>query len=614
MKKLISLLMAAVMVLSLAGCISADNSSSNKETSVESSKEESKAEASQAAETSETKETSVAEEASKTEESKPEESKAEESKAEESKAEESKAEASKAEESSKTNSSSGTVTPGTYYLVGMYENDEMMGTDMMKLMESFGMSGTLVLNEDGTGTFNLYGEESELVWDEEGITVKDSDGLVQYTVDDVFLTLSAEDETAELIFSSLSIDDLILAGKAIEGTGQYAPGENSGSVGTEGDGPVYYLVSISEGENTMGSDQMAVMEALGMASTLQLNTDGSGTLTLYGTPTGITWEGNTLNLDGQEIVFEEEDGFLVMKEDESVLRFSLKSARELESAGEGIPTVGDFSGMETESEPVTMTFAGADWIENPDAEDDSEAKDLLLVWFDVENTTDEEYTMEWDSNITLTQGDLTAEEYWYFYGEDEYIKLYDEQMRTILPGGKNRIGYFFEADPEGGMMQLTVKDSWYDEDAAELISEELDPANLPGAPAEAFVLEAVTEYPELDGIAQTGTFNTDYEITLTGTSFEEPLYEDGPRLFKATFEFVNNSKDNSSFWSAANYTAYQDLLVLSISDYENIDQEVKPGEKTTVSISWEIMNDSPIALVVTDTWSDVQIGGVYPVE
>ena len=46
---------------------------------------------------------------------------------------------------------------GTYYLTGMVSGGEETKTSDLALMEEAGMVAKLVLNEDGTGTMDLFG-------------------------------------------------------------------------------------------------------------------------------------------------------------------------------------------------------------------------------------------------------------------------------------------------------------------------------------------------------------------------------------------------------------------------------------------------------------------------
>lgn len=86
--------------------------------------------------------------------------------------------------------SKGGATPGTYKLTGMVEDGEDM-SDYIPLLESMGMEINLVLNKDGTGYLEMYGEQMELTWDANSITIEGESE--PYTVDGDTLTISEDD-------------------------------------------------------------------------------------------------------------------------------------------------------------------------------------------------------------------------------------------------------------------------------------------------------------------------------------------------------------------------------------------------------------------------------------
>lgn len=88
--------------------------------------------------------------------------------------------------------SSGGAKPGTYKLTGMVQDGEDL-SDQITEMEAYGLSISLVLNEDKTGYLEMYGEQMDLTWDEKNLTV---DGDAQpYTMEGDNLILK-EDETS----------------------------------------------------------------------------------------------------------------------------------------------------------------------------------------------------------------------------------------------------------------------------------------------------------------------------------------------------------------------------------------------------------------------------------
>ena len=79
---------------------------------------------------------------------------------------------------------------GTYTLSGMEEDGEATSQEDLDLLASLGLTVTLDIKEDGTGSINLFGEEMEFTWDEDNIIV---DGEKQaYTFDGTTFTMENE--------------------------------------------------------------------------------------------------------------------------------------------------------------------------------------------------------------------------------------------------------------------------------------------------------------------------------------------------------------------------------------------------------------------------------------
>lgn len=65
-----------------------------------------------------------------------------------------------------------------------YGSDENLDADSIELMNSLGLSVTLTLNEDGTGSMDLFGEKMDAKWEassntEGKITLKDSEAKMK---------------------------------------------------------------------------------------------------------------------------------------------------------------------------------------------------------------------------------------------------------------------------------------------------------------------------------------------------------------------------------------------------------------------------------------------------
>ena len=77
-----------------------------------------------------------------------------------------------------------------------YGSDENLDADSIQLMESLGLTVTLTLNEDGTGSLDLFGEKTDVKWEassntEGKITIDGSEAKIKLTDSD----LTIEDST-----------------------------------------------------------------------------------------------------------------------------------------------------------------------------------------------------------------------------------------------------------------------------------------------------------------------------------------------------------------------------------------------------------------------------------
>lgn len=79
---------------------------------------------------------------------------------------------------------------GKYELVEMTNGDETYSKEDLDSLKSYGFTITMELNDDGTGKMNSYGEEQELTYDKDNITV-DGDAAA-YTMDGNKITVESD--------------------------------------------------------------------------------------------------------------------------------------------------------------------------------------------------------------------------------------------------------------------------------------------------------------------------------------------------------------------------------------------------------------------------------------
>ena len=85
---------------------------------------------------------------------------------------------------------------GYYKLVSINNNGEVTDASML---EAFGMSIYMVLNEDGSGNIIMFGEPMKLSWDDSSITI---DGeAAEYVYLDGVISIVAQDSTMDFVYA-----------------------------------------------------------------------------------------------------------------------------------------------------------------------------------------------------------------------------------------------------------------------------------------------------------------------------------------------------------------------------------------------------------------------------
>ncbi len=97
----------------------------------------------------------------------------------------------------------------------------------------------------------------------------------------------------------------------------------------------YYLTGmVNGGEETKATD-LALMEEAGMIAKLVLNEDGTGTMTLFGEESVVTWNDQEVLVDGEGAVYTWEEGKIILSDGEDSLTFTAKTAQEIASEEDG---------------------------------------------------------------------------------------------------------------------------------------------------------------------------------------------------------------------------------------------------------------------------------------
>lgn len=89
---------------------------------------------------------------------------------------------------------------GVYKVTSMTED----GEDYTELLSAMGMTIYLDLEDDGTGTINMYGETMDVEWDDDEITIDGESQEYDYSKG----TITMEEDGTSLVFEKLTKDEL----------------------------------------------------------------------------------------------------------------------------------------------------------------------------------------------------------------------------------------------------------------------------------------------------------------------------------------------------------------------------------------------------------------------
>ena len=89
------------------------------------------------------------------------------------------------------------IPNGYYKLIEMEEDGEAVAAEDLELMESMGLVIFLKINDDHTGYLNIFGEKTEVTFEESDIVIEDE--KVPYTFDGTVISL--EKDGSKMVFT-----------------------------------------------------------------------------------------------------------------------------------------------------------------------------------------------------------------------------------------------------------------------------------------------------------------------------------------------------------------------------------------------------------------------------
>lgn len=272
---------------------------------------------------------------------------------------------------------------------------------------------------------------------------------------------------------------------------------------------------------------------------------------------------------------------------------------------------------ETEAAPAASTgvLAEADLgnyhVAVVGVEEFTDASDAPAVrlYYDFTNNSNEKAEGS-DINVTGKQSGFELVGTYALSADD--VDEYGNEYLYVYPGVTIRCIEELNYNPEaGGNIEFTLKE-WYSDDS---FTVEVDSANLPGAPAEPLEIVPIADPTYTEGWPTEGEYDECYFKVLDYEVVEADSYSDCEQVIRFYFEYTNNTDEAESAWWNSNFFAYQDGIQLSTDSADDrvdsddmYSEDIEPGETATCSVCFGLRSDSPVELMLIDSWTDVSIG------
>lgn len=221
---------------------------------------------------------------------------------------------------------------GSYTLVGMTDEDGGVLDEQLKLLAALGQRVTLEIAEDGSGVLDFFGDTSTLRIDAAAGTAQIDDSNAAYRYADGMLTFEEPEGNMSLRFACDAQPET--AGEPVSAPQPAAPAVDGGGIPGE-----YALRGMVDENGEDLSEQLALLQSLGMSATLSIQADGSAELDLFGdvTPMQFDFAAMTVTADGSTVPFSWDEGLLVIAEDGASLTLVRSGSDEGEEAPAPVP-------------------------------------------------------------------------------------------------------------------------------------------------------------------------------------------------------------------------------------------------------------------------------------
>lgn len=270
-------------------------------------------------------------------------------------------------------------------------------------------------------------------------------------------------------------------------------------------------------------------------------------------------------------------------------------------------------GSEPPAEEGTEAIASAQWsnktgsltldVVGAETFTDSYGQNAIRVYYDFTNNTELTVHLadELDNPVFTQDGtelqDTTC--------EVDLPESYND-FCSIRPGVTIRCIHEYALISESPVT-VSLTATYSDEDG-ELMNFELDPANLPGAPAEPLAIEPITDPVWIKDLPSEGVYHDDFYVAILSAEVV------GDEVH-ATFSYTNNS-DMAVCFGYAVYDCFacQDGYELEQSEDFAYWEDIPAGETVEFTVTYQLISDSPVEIEVFDPWSDGGIGMIVNVQ
>lgn len=260
--------------------------------------------------------------------------------------------------------------------------------------------------------------------------------------------------------------------------------------------------------------------------------------------------------------------------------------------------------------PVENKLPGATWdgyaVQYQGAEmvKDYGGNDALRIYYDFTNNSDEGQHAHNAVRMGLTQDGAELKESGVMAADE--TEYYGNESHTVRPGVTIRGTAVYALSQAEGSVHVKMYNYYNDE--TDVLEFDVDLANLPGKPEQAWTITPVTDPKNVTGLTTGGVVDEDYEVTIDG--IEKAKGYDGEDLVRVLFTFTNNSDDDEDMWTAAHLEVFQDNIEMmettALPEAESDDAfyaDVAPGQTVKTSVCYILRTDSPIEVEIGDGWS-----------